>query len=68
MNIVDATKDILSAFEMGRFNIEKWKSYMDSALPQAKEVCLQDMEDSISAGVSWERNILRTEFCFSEYR
>ena len=58
MNIIDVTKDIQSVYESGRFNIEKWKSYMKSALPQAKDICLQDMEDSISAGLSWERDYL----------
>ena len=55
MNIIDATKDILTVYESGQFNIEKWKSYMNFALPQAKDICLQDMEDSISAGLSWEK-------------
>ena len=58
MNIIDMTKDILTVYESGRFNIEKWKSYMNSALPQAKDICLQDMEDSISAGLSWEKDYL----------
>ena len=59
MNIIDVTKDIMTVYESNQFNIEKWKSYMDSALPQAKQICLQDMEDSISAaGLSWEKDYL----------
>lgn len=59
MNIIDATKDILTAYENNQFNIEKWKSYMDAALPQAKQICLQDLKDSISPdGLSWEKDYL----------
>lgn len=59
MNIIDAAKDVLSAFENDRFNLEKWKSYMEINVPQAKEICLLDMEDSISAaGLSWEEDYL----------
>lgn len=59
MNIIDATKGMLSAFDMQQFDIEMWKTYMNSSLPQAKEMCIQDMEDCISAaGLSWERDYL----------
>lgn len=59
MNIIDATKDIRTAFTESRFDIEKWKSYMEAALPQAKGICLLDMLDSISAaGLSWEEDYL----------
>lgn len=59
MNIIDATQNILTAYESDQFNLEKWKSYMEFSVPQAKEICLQDMEDSISeASLSWEKNYL----------
>ncbi|MDO5062626.1 MAG: hypothetical protein Q4D77_05565, partial [Peptostreptococcaceae bacterium] len=59
MNIIDATQNILTAYESDQFNLEKWRSYMESSVPHAKEICLQDMEDSISeARLSWEKNYL----------
>ena len=58
MNIIDATKDILTAYEAGQFSLEQWKSYMDSSVPQAKALCLHDMEDSIATGLSWEADYL----------
>lgn len=58
MNIIDATKDIVTAFENDRFNIEKWKAYMESSLPNVKDLCLRDMAESISAGLSWEDDYL----------
>lgn len=59
MNIIDTTQNILTAYESDQFNLEKWKSYMEFSVPQAKEICLQDMEDSISeASLSWEKNYL----------
>ena len=58
MNIIDVTKDIQMAYESGHFNIEKWKNYMYYVLPHAKDICLYDMEDSISHGLSWEKDYL----------
>ena len=58
MNIIDATKDILAAYEAGQFSLERWKNYMDSSVPQAKALCLHDMEDSIATGLSWEADYL----------
>ena len=58
MNIMDATKDMLAVFEMGQFSMDNWKSYMDTSVPQAKERCLHDMEDSITTGLTWEEDYL----------
>ena len=58
MNIIDATKDMLSVFETDQFSLDKWKSYMESSVPQAKELCLQDMEGSIATGLTWEADYL----------
>ena len=58
MNVIDATKDILAAFETGQFSLDKWKFYMESSVPQAKELCLHDMEGSITTGLTWEEDYL----------
>ena len=58
MKIIDATKDILTSYENGQFNIEKWKAYIGSMLPDVKDICLRDMAESISAGLSWEDGYL----------
>lgn len=58
MKIIDATKDILTSYANGQFNIEKWKAYIESTLPDVKDICLQDMAESTSAGLSWEHDYL----------
>ena len=58
MNIIDATKDILGVYEKDRFSLDKWKSYMESNVPKAKEKCLHDMEDSLHSGLSWDKDYL----------
>jgi len=40
------------------FDLEHWKAYMDAALPGAKEPCLRDMEECVSAGYPWEEAFL----------
>ncbi len=58
MNIVDSSGEMLSAFRSGQFDIEKWKSYMDASVPGAKELCLKDMRETVSAGCSWQDDFL----------
>ena len=58
MNVIDATKDILAVYETDQFCLDKWKSYMESSVPQAKELCLHDMEDSLTTGLTWEADYL----------
>lgn len=58
MNIIDLSAEMLSAFDSDRFDIEKWKSYMDASLPGAKEMCLEDMRETINAGFSWENDFM----------
>ncbi len=58
MNIIDATEQLLTAYENGQFRLEKWKAYMHSSLPQAEELCLRDLEESLAIGLSWEKDYL----------
>ncbi|MBQ7646583.1 MAG: hypothetical protein IJS94_04875 [Clostridia bacterium] len=66
MNIVNLSEEMLSAFDGDRFDLEKWKSYMDACLPGAKEMCLEDMQETLNAGFSWENDylpVLNTVIC-----
>ena len=58
MNIINAAKDILTVFETDQFSLDKWKAYMKSHVPQAEALCLHDMEDGLSSGLSWEEDYL----------
>ena len=58
MNILDTTCNILTLYESGQFNIEKWKAYMDAVIPGAKELCLSDMQDCLESGFTWEKDYL----------
>ena len=58
MNIIDTSKGLLSAYESGNFEIERWKKYADSWIPGAKELCLADMQECLDAGYSWETDYL----------
>ena len=52
--IFDASKEILAAYDGGKFNLEKWKTYMDNLPAGAKALCLADMEEVVAAGYTWE--------------
>ncbi len=58
MHIVDSSADMLSAFDAGRFDLSRWKAYMDACVPGAAEKCLVDMKECIRAGYSWEDDYL----------
>ena len=36
MRIIDTSEDIFRAYEADRFDLEKWKAYLDAAVPGAK--------------------------------
>lgn len=54
LNIINTSAELLTAFEDNTFDLKRWEAYMDAYVPGAKELCLQDMRDCISAGYSWE--------------
>ncbi len=58
MKIFDTTFDMMSSYEYGHFNLEKWKAYTDSSVPGAKELCLADMQDCLNSGFTWEKDYL----------
>ena len=58
MKIINTCNEILSVYDDGRFDMEKWKIYMDRCVPGAKELCLNDMQDCIHVGFSWEQDFM----------
>ena len=58
MRIIDTSDTIFNAYVNGEFNLDKWQKYMDKALPNIKELCLEDMKEVIKAGYSYEECFL----------
>ena len=58
MQIIDATDRMMSSFAAGSFRLADWESYMDAAVPGAKDQCLSDMRECIDAGCSWDGDYL----------
>ena len=58
MRAINTAEEMLAAFEGNRFDLEKWKRYMDASVPGAKAMCLGDMQSCLSAGFSWEKDYL----------
>ena len=58
MRITDTSDRLLSSFDDGLFDIEKWKTYIDKAVPGARKICEMDKKECIEAGFSWERDFL----------
>ena len=58
MNIINTYADIGSVFDIEHFNIEKWKTYIDKCVPGAKKLCIDDMQECVDAGYSWQKDFL----------
>lgn len=58
MKIINTCNEILSVYDDGIFDMEKWKIYMDRFVPGAKESCLRDMQECVNAGFSWEQDFM----------
>lgn len=59
MRIVDTYPAIASSYEGTTFCFEKWKSYIDSVLPNASSLFISDAEQCLKAGkFSWEQDYL----------
>ena len=58
MNIINTSAGILSAYEQSRFELTKWEKYIDEYVPGAKELCIADKDECLSAGYSWEQDYL----------
>ena len=49
MKIIDTTEKIFASFDGMHFDLEKWGTYMDAAIPHAKQLCLDDLRSSAEA-------------------
>ena len=58
MKIINTSEEILSSFEKGHFDIDRWNNYIDRTVPGAKKLCTDDMVDCIKAGYSWQNDFL----------
>ena len=58
MRIIDLTNNLFESFDDNRFNIERWKNYIDSNILNLKELCLKDMEESLEKGFSFNDDYL----------
>ena len=58
MNIINTSGAMPEAFDSGHFQIEKWKTYLDAAVPGLTEMCLEDLQETINAGYSWQDHYL----------
>ena len=58
MNIIDTSPGFCSLYDNGRFDLDRWKIYMEKYIPGAAELCLSDMEECLGAGYSWEESSL----------
>ena len=58
MNIVDTSEGMPAVFRSGHFDLAEWEAYMDACVPGAKDLCLEDMRQCVSAGFSWENDFM----------
>lgn len=50
MNIIDTYPAILSAYNGTVFSFEKWKKYIDSALPDVFQILVSDVQKCLQTG------------------
>lgn len=59
MKIIDTYPALSAVYEGSAFCFEKWKAYMDCALPGAFPLLVSDVKESLETGkVSWEKDYL----------
>ena len=58
LRIINTSAELISAFDNGVFDLTKWKVYIDTYVPGAKEMCIADMNDCINADFSWKNDFL----------
>jgi hypothetical protein len=58
LRIVDTSGQMLLSYKEGKFDRDSWKKYMDDSVPGAASLCLNDMNECISAGFSMEKDFL----------
>jgi len=58
LKVTDTTAEMMDSFASGVFDMERWKDYIDKAVPGARELCFGDMQECIEAGFTWEKDFL----------
>lgn len=58
MRLINTSSKMLTSFEAGRFDIEKWNNYIDDVIPGVRQICTDDMQECIEAGFSWHKDFL----------
>ena len=58
LRILDTSDSFLQSFPVGHFDLDAWKAYIDRSVPGAKSLCIEDMENCLSGGYSWEADFL----------
>ena len=58
MRIIDTTDRMAPVFASGPFQLEEWETYIEAAVPGAKELCLEDLQECMDAGCSWDGDYL----------
>ena len=58
LKVTDTTAEKMDSFAGGVFDIERWKDYIDKAVPGARELCFGDMQECIEAGFTWKKDFL----------
>ncbi len=59
MRIIDTYPALLDSYEGGAFCFERWRAYIDRALPGLSPALIEDAQKSLRTGaVSWRENVL----------
>lgn len=73
INIIDTSQQVKTLFDNGKFNIKKWKNYINSIYPDCAQIFLDEVSEYTASGkYSFEKdflpiieNVFENE-CFSE--
>ena len=58
MEIINAADGFAACYTGGRFDLDRWREYIDARVPGARELCLRDAQETMDAGYSWEAYFL----------
>ena len=59
MKIINTADGFAACYTGGRFDLDRWREYIDVRVPGARELCLRDAQETMDAGYSWEAYFLR---------
>ena len=58
MEIINTADGFAARYTGGRFDLGRWREYIDARVPGARELCLRDAQETMDAGYSWEAYFL----------